>query len=382
MTIRRRLGLFFLLLFLGFGFFVWRKLQDPPPGAQGEVIGPDESRYTAGIIASAQKMIENAQKPGEVHHRDVHAKAHGCVKATVQVGDVDARFRQGLFGAPKAYQAWIRFSSGNTRPQADKVKDARGFALKVMGVPGEKLLDAEKEEQTQDFVMINSPTFFVRTIADYAGFMESQAEGRRYGWFFGDSSPNPARWRLREFKLALNTLKTAPRSPLDARYYSLSAYALGHDLFVKYSARPCEGWTGKGGQKSGDDFLREALRADLQAGEGCFDLMVQPQAAGKNMPVEDSTVEWRESDSPFVKVARVTIPAQAFDTPEQNAFCEALSFTPWHALPVHRPAGAMNRLRRAVYEQISRYRHGKSGTARAEPRGWCLDLSGQACPGE
>jgi hypothetical protein len=137
---------------------------------------------------------------------------------------------------------------------------------------------------------------------------------------------------------------------------------------------------GKGGRLEGDDFLRTALKADLQAGEGCFDLLVQPQVAGRNMPVEDASIEWLEADSPFVKVARVTIPSQTFDTLEQDAFCEALSFTPWHALPAHRPVGALNRVRKAVYEGISRYRHEKNGVTRAEPRGYCLDLSGRGCP--
>lgn len=375
-----RLGLAALFLVLAFGVFVWRRVQDPPAGPQGEVVEPGEDRYTASIIASAVDLIEGDQKPGDVRHRDVHAKAHGCVRATVETLDVEPRFRFGLFAEKKAYKAWIRFSSGDTRRQADKVKDARGFALKIMGVPGQKLLEAEQNEQTQDLVMINSRVFFVRTLSDYAAFMRAMGDGNRYGWFFGGPSANPMRWRLRELRLALATLKAAPRSPLDPQYHSLSAYALGKDSFVKWSAKPCEGWVGKGGAKSGDDFLRAALKADLQAGEGCFDLLVQPQVAGKNMPLEDTTIEWREADSPFVKVARVTIPKQDFDTPQQNAFCEALSFTAWHALPAHRPVGAMNRLRESVYEQISLYRHDKSGTPRAEPRGWCLDLSGQACP--
>jgi hypothetical protein len=181
-------------------------------------------------------------------------------------------------------------------------------------------------------------------------------------------------------RLAAATLKPAPRSPLDVQYHSLSAYALGPERFVKWSARPCGGGQRSGGRQEGDDFLRAALRADLAEGEGCFDLLVQPQVPGKNMPVEDASVEWREDDSPFRRVARVTIPRQEFDTPEQNAFCEALSFTPWHSLPAHRPAGALNRVRRAVYEDVSRYRHEKNGLVRHEPRGFCLELSGRPCP--
>ena len=122
-------------------------------------------------------------------------------------------------------------------------------------------------------------------------------------------------------------------SLLQTQFHSLSAYRLGASQFVKYSARPCEQ---KPAVKSkGDNRLREALAAELAQGEGCFDLLVQLQVAGKNMPVEDATVLWSEKDSPFLKAARVTVPRQVFSTPQQDAFCENLSFTPWHSLPEH-----------------------------------------------
>jgi Catalase len=369
-----------LAVVLLLAFSLRRALRDPPPGPQGEVVPPYEDRTTAGIVASAVDLIEEAQKAGDVHHRDVHDKAHGCVQARVSVVEVEAALRHGLFAQPKSYDAWIRFSNGDTHQQADSVKDARGFALKVMGVPGEKLLAEEKDEETQDFVMINSPVFFVPTVEEYAVFMRTMGDGSRYGYFFGGFSPDPRKWRLREMRLALQTLKRPPRSPLDAQYHSLSAYALGPSLAVKYSAKPCALPGGQGGTKKGDNLLREALKADLAAGDACFDLLVQPQVAGQNMPVEDTTIEWREADSPFVKVARISIPRQAFDTPKQNAFCEDLSFTPWHALPEHRPLGGMNRLRRAVYREISRYRHAKNGVPRHEPRGFCLDATAEPCP--
>jgi hypothetical protein len=85
------------------------------------------------------------------------------------------------------------------------------------------------------------------------------------------------------------------------------------------------------------------------------------------MPVEDPTIEWSETDAPFVPVARITIPRQAFDSPEQMLFCENLSFTPWHCVDAHRPLGGLNRLRRSVYETISRVRHELNHAARKEP---------------
>jgi hypothetical protein len=41
---------------------------------------------------------------------------------------------------------------------------------------------------------------------------------------------------------------------------------------------------------------------------------------------------------------------------QRDDFGERLSFTPWHALPQHRPLGAINRIRRVVHDTISNLR--------------------------
>ena len=376
----RRLLVVLLLLVLVAGAWVARALRTPWPAEQGVSVSPDEGAYTSRIVASAVAMIDaaHAAAEGRPYTRDVHSKAHGCVKARFEVSDLEPRLRHGLFSRAGTYDAWVRFSSGDTHVQSDLVRDARGFALKVMGVPGEKLLPAERNEETQDFVMINSPQFFIRTLPDYEAFMAAMARGSRYGWFFDDFSWKPWRWRLRELFLAARTLKAPPASLLQTQFHSLSAYRLGPSQLVKYSARPCQSLRPPRRDK-GEGMLRAALKADLAQGEGCFDLLVQLQVAGKNMPVEDATVLWSEKDSPFLKVAQVTIPRQEFDTKAQDDFCENLSFTPWHALPEHEPVGVMNRVRRALYQEISRYRHAKNAAPRAEPRGFCLDLTGATC---
>ncbi len=46
-----------------------------------------------------------------------------------------------------------------------------------------------------------------------------------------------------------------------------------------------------------------------------------------------------------------------------NRRCESLEFNPWHALEDHRPVGVMNRLRKAVYQQMSTYRRTKNCAA-------------------
>ena len=77
--------------------------------------------------------------------------------------------------------------------------------------------------------------------------------------------------------------------------------------------------------------------------------------------------EWDPVEAPFIPIATIHIPRQTFDTPAQHAFCEDLSFTPWHSLPAHRPLGVTNRIRRVVYERISRLRHELNDRPRVEP---------------
>jgi hypothetical protein len=94
-----------------------------------------------------------------------------------------------------------------------------------------------------------------------------------------------------------------------------------------------------------------------------FQVQVKPPA----MSVENTMVEWPKQAAPFKTVATIAMPSQQFATPARDQFCENLSFTPWHALPQHRPLGAVNRMRRAAYEAISTLRHELNGTERREP---------------
>ncbi|HYI81948.1 MAG TPA: catalase, partial [Acetobacteraceae bacterium] len=115
------------------------------------------------------------------------------------------------------------------------------------------------------------------------------------------------------------------------------------------------------------NFLRANLARHLAKAEARFEFMVQPRTDADAMPIEDPRVEWDEAASPFVPVAALTIPRQDFDTAERDAFGENLSFTPWHCLEAHRPLGGINRVRRTVYETISRLRHELNGAPREEP---------------
>jgi hypothetical protein len=114
------------------------------------------------------------------------------------------------------------------------------------------------------------------------------------------------------------------------------------------------------------NFLRQAMKKSLQTGEGCFNFFVQVNNG--QLSVEDSITEWKEKDAPMQKVATIKIKAkQDFDTAQRNKFCENLSYNPWHSVAAHKPLGSTNRLRKVIYEHISRVRHQRNNVPRKEP---------------
>ena len=112
------------------------------------------------------------------------------------------------------------------------------------------------------------------------------------------------------------------------------------------------------------------MKTQLETSEYQFNFAIQrkqpPNTSAKNniTNVENNMVEW---PPPYESVATITIPRQKFATPARDQFCEGLSFTPWHAMPQHRPLGGVNRMRRVAYETISKLRHERNGTQRREP---------------
>lgn len=357
-----------------------------------EQVDPGEMYYVPSIIASARKLVDDVQKEsGPTYRRDAHAKAHGCLVARFAVrDDLPEELRTGVFVPGREYKAWVRFSNGNAKLQPDHTKDARGMAIKLMGVGGEKLLPSPPGGpplETQDFLMINHPVFFNRNVEEYEGFIRYQADGSQFGYFLRDA--NPADWQIRELIIGGQLLGRIS-SPLYTQYHSMTAYALGVDAAsgespppyvraMKYSAKSCTPTKPVRVDTRDPDYLRKALAEHLASDNACFEFLVQLQDPTKNMPVEDPTVKWKTSDSPFRKVATITIPSQEFDTEARNEFCEDLSFTPWHGHVDHRPLGGLNRIRKAVYEEITVYRHARNDKPFTEPRGWCLQLDGQDC---
>jgi hypothetical protein len=331
----------------------------------GEHLYGNEEPIAEELSSVIEQSVRKQYTAGNAR-RDAHPKAHGCVKAEIHMLDhLPDDLAKGIFIPGKTYQAWIRFSNGAGDPtRADIKRDARGMAIKVLGVPGKKLLDDEDQAMTQDFVMINHPKFFATDPARYLSFIRDGNSDHFYRKLL-----IPFDLGAKGTRIALETRSSRIANPLQTRYWSMVPYQLGTGagrLAVKYSARGCSATTDPMPSKPEHDFLRGVLRNTLQRGDACMEFLVQPRTS-KLMDVEDSRTEWKESQAPFYRVATIHIPRQVFDTREQNEFCENLSFTPWHGLPEHKPLGVTNRLRKVIYDHISRVRHEMNDTRRQEP---------------
>ena len=326
-----------------------------------ESVPPGEAALVQSVLQQFRAEAVSNNPSGQMR-RGAHAKLHGLVKCEfIVLPDLPPELRIGVFAQAKTYPAWIRFSNSDGTLRPDHAKDVRGMAIKLMGVPGDKLLDNEKTEQTQDFILISTPVFISKGVKQFDALARAL-----FGSLLAKVGYMLTHWRT---LFLLVQLLRRFANPLQIRYFSCTPYLFGQHA-VKYAATPQFEQADDIPDNPSDDYLRTALVTQLKAGEALFDFGVQFQIDAQAMPIEDPRREWSEADSPFRKLATIRILQQDCDSPQQRAFAENLSFTPWHALPEHRPLGGINRARKLVYEAMSTFRHGRNQALRREPVGW------------
>jgi hypothetical protein len=310
-----------------------------------ETITADEAATIAEFVAFLrQASASRPRAPGAPIGRFNQARAAGCVEAEFAVpADLPAGLKVGLFAQPGTYPALVRFANANS--SSDRDPDIRGMSVKVRGVPGENLTPGVTD---QDFVLNSHPVMMTADARSFLDLLRANEAGglRRILYFL--THPKAA-----GIARAARQLHTCH---LDIPYWSATPYLFGEGRAVKYSMRPPRHQQKSPAPTGTASYLSDALRTRLTAGEAVFELAVQFQADPRRMPIEDASVEWPSAAAPFEPVATLRIPAQRFDSPEQAARCEALSFSPWHALVPHRPLGSMNRARRDIYKALAGFR--------------------------
>ncbi len=342
--------------------------RDAAPALGEERVPGDEATHIAAVIAQFKTHID-ARDGERLTRRGAHPKQHGCVRAQFRVlNDLDPAFQVGLFQPGASYSAIIRLSN-NADPQPDTVADVRGMAIKLLEVPGDKLLTDSGPAHSHDLLLVSHPVFLFPDVRTYAEGFIAIANDHALRFFF-----NPFDSHIRAF-LIVRKMLVQHTDLLAIRWFSMVPYRFGDGRAVKYSARPCRQRARRSLDTDDENFLATRLAADLETAPACFEFALQLQRDARSMPIEDASVEWSETQSPFMPVAEISIPVQRVATAAAQQHCEHLAFNPWRALPEHRPLGGISRARGAIYTHLSNYRRQRNGVGQTEPT--ALDIQSQ-----
>ena len=341
------------------------------------------------ITDDIKSYINRSDKASNVdyHTRDAHAKGYCALKAKFEILDnIPKEFAQGLYANAGIHDALIRFSNGAPRVSADrKLGLAQGLAIKVFDVPGEKLAPGEEDSSTFDFNLINHPIFFCNRIKDYAYISKLFLELPKYtakgaigkarlafNWLTNYGSSLPSKESFKTFKALGGFTTIEPKNTLLYSFFSQGAVRHG-DYMAKIRVKPTKASTKKVTRREVDlvahnEAIRPLIINEIREHDYMFEVQIQLCRNLKKQPINEITTEWRESDAPFVTVARLTIPCQ--EVPDDGHFeiMENLSFTPFRCLAENRPIGNLQQSRLKAYQVASKTRHKLNHVKRQEPK--------------
>ncbi len=331
-----------------------------------ESVPADEADDIQHVVRALEVLLARSQAKSGEFRADVHVKTHGYAQGEFRVlPNLPEELAQGLFEHAGTHSAVVRFSNAASQAQADAIPDGRGMAIKVLGVEGDFVLDDEPHGPMQDFVMINHPVFFARNVKDLLRLEQVlvESEGNSLATMqraLTGGDWNPLNWHWKELLTVARIAGQIPTHSASTTYYSMTPIRFGRyvakcrvkpagdrpdsyvDLVKRLGTHP--------------DALRLALEETLRSQELLFEFQVQLRTSEQSMPIEDATVEWPESASPYRTVAHLLLPRQDIAPLRQQSGFKNLSFNVWHALNTHRPLGGINRVRRWVYPISSRWR--------------------------
>lgn len=326
---------------------------------------PGEEELVDSIIDSFQKQMRLLWKPGGFE-RGGNTKTHGIVRGEFTVHEnLPPQFRHGIYAKPQTFRAWVRFSGPGPyiTPDIDDV-GFMSMSIKLMGVPGPKLMNEEKF--TQDMTGVSPPTFVTPDVKANAQLQIESLKNAQIFYFL-----NLHNSHMLDLIMQGLYIKTQS-SPLEAPYYSCVPYLLGEGQAMQYSMWPKRTKRTRVPRlpfRPPDDYLRNAMAATLDQEDVEFDIRLQLQTDPHRMPLENNAVLWPEKLSPRVSVATLRIPRQKFNSPAQIDFEKRLSYNPWHCIPEHRPLGNQSRARHRMYLALSTFRHQMNAIPHYEPTG-------------
>lgn len=325
----------------------------------------DEEAWTDSIVQSFTQQMRDLWKPGG-YERGGNTKTQGIVRGEFIVHDgLPEHMRRGIYAKPQTFRCWVRFSGPGPyiTPDIDDV-GFMSISIKLMGVPGPKLL--EEEKHTLDMFGVSTPTFVTPNAKENAKLQKWSVKNAQIFHFvnFHDS-------HVLDLVMQSLFIKTQS-SPFEAPYFSCVPYLMGEGQAMQYSVWPVSRRRTPIPRlplRPPDDYLRQAMVEALSEGDVELQVRVQMQTDPHLMPIENAGVLWPVKLSPRVPVATLRLPRQRFDSVAQMEFAKRLSYNPWHTIAEHRPLGNQSRARKRMYYELSQIRHRMNAVPHYEPNG-------------
>jgi hypothetical protein len=318
--------------------------EDIPPG--------EDARWEAFAQQIAKIARDVSVRTGRPVDRVFHVKQHTGVRGTLRVlPGLPTPLASGVFATPQAWPCYVRFSNGAVRKQLDGILDVRGFSLKLVGVPGPKLLGGS--DVTQDFLFVQTPAVPTDSPEEFLALARASIGGPLFIPLKLAASIGVVRAAALLLRLAM---VKQPITLAGAEMFTAVPVKLG-PAAAKLSLVPDERPVLRQGLTLRDDIVTR-----LRGGPLRWRLRAQLYIDDRRTPIESASQVWRERDAAFHDVAVLEVPQQDIESAAGRALDDAVSrmgFDPWHGIEDHRPLGATQRARRAAYRD-SRAQRGTS----------------------
>ena len=336
------------------------------------------SGYIQEIIDELAAFTRENWLPGGAQ-RFGNTKTFGVLRGefTVLPG-LPEHLRHGLFAAAAAaYPAWVRFSGPGPYAPPDLEDFGQcSVGIKVMGVPGPKLMEDEQRHPGPDPGLAGQLRD-ARTSGRTRSCSAGCARRRRWATRSTPATRTCCTWSMQLLYSPMHA------NPLEVQYYSNVPVPARRRPggAVLAASRLAEGRTPDPGASPAENYLRDAMVAHPRRGR----LGVRLHGAGADRPAPDADRgRHREVARAAVAVrpgGAAAAAARSGSTPTRSSRSPtSLRYNPWHSLPEHRPLGNSNRARRAMYCELAKLRQRMNAVAarRADRRG---DVPGWDVPG-
>lgn len=306
-----------------------------------EVLGADEAQRHAQAVrdmVAMQKRKDERFGSGRALHRQAVAALRGELRV---LDGLPAHARHGLFAEPGSHEVWVRLSNGAMDRQSARRPDIRGVAMRVFGVDGDAALGGRTDHQ--DLSLINQTAFAFPDSRYFFGLVlaAGRGPGALLAWVFKTFGLVGGLKRLRQLAATANK----PFSGFATETFGSTLPLRCGPAAVKLRLVPAGGHAPRAGAAEdwAADLSEQAARAPLK-----YRLQLQFFVDEARTPIEDASVEWPQTLSPFVDVAELVLQPPSTDA-AFIAQVEAGVFDPWQALAAHRPLGEVMRARKAAY---------------------------------